>query len=155
MSEYGINKEEELRLSSLPDPVVTPVNVGGTVYRTLLSTLRSQPESLLAQMFDGQEHQRGAEGMMEDGYLPTSSHSMEPMSETEPALQCCVHVVVCQCVNVLKRLSCSSLSPPPLRYPLLLRAIMKERREERTEEPYCTANCMHAAPMHLEYTVPL
>ena len=110
-------------------------------------------------MFDGQEHQRGAEGMMEDGwcsgdgrdsanelmgYLPTSSHSMEPMSETEPALQCCVHVVVCQCVNVLKRLSCSSLSPPPLRYPLLPRAIMKERREERTEEPYCE---LHDAPI--------
>ena len=41
------------------------VNVGGTLYTTLLSTLRSQPESLLAQMFDGQEHQRGAGGMME------------------------------------------------------------------------------------------
>ena len=58
-------EEEDLRVSSQPEPVVIHLIVGGTKYTTMLATLRKRPESLLAKMFDGLEHQYGAEGMME------------------------------------------------------------------------------------------
>jgi hypothetical protein len=64
--EYGITLEEDLRLSSLPGPIPIKLKVGGVIYTTLLSTLRSKPESLLAKMFDGAEHHAvGADGLME------------------------------------------------------------------------------------------
>ena len=63
--DYGIDMEEDLRVSSLPEPVVIHLTVGGTKYTTMLKTLRALPESsLLAKMFDGLEHQYDTEGMM-------------------------------------------------------------------------------------------
>ena len=63
--DYGITLEEDLRLSSLPEPRTIKLRVGGLPYTTSLSTLRAAPESLLAKMFDGLEHQHGANGLME------------------------------------------------------------------------------------------
>ena len=63
--DYGITLEEDLRLSSLPEPRTIKLRVGGLPYTTSLSTLRAAPESLLAKMFDGLEHQHGGNGSME------------------------------------------------------------------------------------------
>ena len=65
VGEYRIGMEDDLRIQSRPEPKVIRLNVGGTIYTTLLSTLRKVPESLLAKMFDGFEHQYGAEGLSE------------------------------------------------------------------------------------------
>lgn len=68
VAEYGITLEADLRLGFLPAPLVMRLNVGGTPYKTLLSTLVHKiPASVLAKMFDGvrQQHHRGPGGLAE------------------------------------------------------------------------------------------
>ena len=71
--DYGIEIDDDLRLSSLPPPRVVRLNVGGTRYTTLLSTLRTLPESRLAQMFDAPDHDFGEEGLAEGQAGSTST----------------------------------------------------------------------------------
>ena len=68
VAEYGITLEDDLRLGFLPAPTVMRLNVGGTPYKTLLSTLVHKiPTSVLAKMFDGvqQHHRQGRDGLAE------------------------------------------------------------------------------------------
>eukprot|EP01043_Picozoa_sp_COSAG02_P009259 COSAG02_NODE_312_length_24941_cov_60.672611_7_plen_527_part_00 len=68
VAEYGITLESDLRLGFLPAPTVMRLNVGGTPYKTMLSTLVHKiPSSVLAKMFDGvrQHHRQGPDGLVE------------------------------------------------------------------------------------------
>ena len=58
VSEYGITKEEDLRLSSRREPIPVRLNVGGTIYTTLLSTLR-KVQINAAQRRDPRTYRRG------------------------------------------------------------------------------------------------
>ena len=55
--DYGIGIEDDLLLASRPCPRVQRLDVGGTTYTTLLSTLRKIEGSRLARTFDGREHE--------------------------------------------------------------------------------------------------
>jgi hypothetical protein len=64
---HGIQANDILRLTALPEPQVVRLNIGGTRYTTLLSTLQTHPGSQLARMFDClcPENQAGPDGLME------------------------------------------------------------------------------------------
>lgn len=76
----GIQADDILRLTALPEPQVIRVNVGGSRYITLLSTLRAFPSSQLARMFGCLclESQAGPDGLMEGVAGETSTGGLLP-----------------------------------------------------------------------------